>query len=404
MKICILTASIVHGGASIIALDVAKGMAARGHEVFVVCSGKHYKTIKQDGYIIYILSNKFKNPIFHYLNLFLLIKLIKLLRKKQPDVIHVHNINLQTFSLGTLLLSRFFPMVWTLHDIWPLCLTGWPPVPDCNGMLDGCELCPTWSRWIVWINRQLKEATYRLAKLHIVSPSKWLLSKVSSSTLSRHSLHLIYNGIDPGSYLSNQRELARSRLGISETKKVILFCGGKRLAGQSPAWRKGWGYLCEALGVLGLKYDNLYLLYIGDRLELPPAFPTTVSFVEGVHREEMRGFLNASDIFVLPTIADHPALTVIEAMAFKTPVISTRAGGIPEAVIDNETGLLCPSRNAAALVEKIDYLISNPLHAAQIAELAYQRFNEFFTFNRMIDQYEAVYHDTISDYKAGNRT
>jgi glycosyltransferase involved in cell wall biosynthesis len=396
MKICLINAVMDLGGASIVAFDVAKGMAHRGHEVIFVSSGKREVILKQDGYTIYLLANNSKSPVFHYLNPILLLKLVKILIRHKPDIIHVHNINLQTFSLAILLLSRFYPMVWTLHDIWPLCMTGWPPIPDCSGMLHGCERCPTWPKWMVRINRMLKEITFRYAKLYIVSPSKWLASLTLSSRLSRHPLHLIYNGIDPGSYSYDRRDVVRSRLGISESKKVILFCGGKRLAGQSPAWRKGWKYLSEAIGILGPMYNNLHLLYIGDRLELPPAYAVPVSFVEGVQREEMRGFFNAADIFVLPSLADHPALTVLEAMAFRTPIIATRAGGIPEAVTNNETGLLCPSRNTTALADQIEYLIGNPTLGEAMAEAAYNRFNKLFSSDRMTDQYEEIFRLAVS--------
>ena len=148
MKICILTASLNHGGVSIVALDVARGMADRGHQVTVVCAGEKDQIIEQDGYIIHILKNRFKNPVYHFLNIILLVKLIRLLRKFKPDIIHLHNINLQTFSLASLLLSRFYSMVWTIHDIWPLCMTGWPPIPDCKGILNQCKSCPTWPVWM----------------------------------------------------------------------------------------------------------------------------------------------------------------------------------------------------------------------------------------------------------------
>ncbi len=400
MKVCILTASLNHGGASVVAFDIARGMVQRGHEVLFVSSGKSPIRKCQDGYEIRVLKNQKTNRMFHYLNPFLMLKLNKQLRKFKPDIIHVHNINLQTFSLGVLLFSRYYPMIWTLHDVWPLCMTGWPKIPDCNGMLNKCRNCPTWPKWMVQVNKLLKESVYKFSKLHIVSPSHWLISLLKKSALLKHPVSVIHNGIDSTIFFNVDNSSIRSKLNIAQDKKVILFCGGKKLAGQFPAWRKGWVYLCEALEILKNKHNNLHLLYVGDPLSLPENFPVPVTFAKGVPRNEMNIYFNASDMLVLPTLADHPALTVLEAMACKLPIIATSAGGIPEAVISQETGLLCASRDSASLAEKIDYLVSNPAQGLKMASLSYQRFNALFTFDRMIDQYEAVYHQMISSFHA----
>ena len=398
MKVCILTASLNHGGASVVALDIARGMVQRGHEVLFVSSGKSPIRKWQDGYELRVLKNKKTNLIFHYLNPLLMLKLNEQLRKFKPDIIHVHNINLQTFSLGVLLFSRCFPMIWTLHDIWPLCVTGWPNIPDCNGMLNKCRKCLTWPKWIVQANRFLKESVYKFSKIHIVSPSHWLVSLLKKSVLHLNPVSVIHNGIDPAIFFNAENSSIKSKLNIAPDKKVILFCGGKKLAGQFPAWRKGWVYLCEALEVLKDKHENIHLLYVGDLLDLPENFPVPVTFAKGVSRNDMNIYFNASDMLVLPTLADHPALTVLEAMACKTPIVATNTGGIPEAVISQETGLLCASRDSVSLAEKIDYLISNSTQGLKMATLSYQRFNEMFTFDRMIDQYENVYHQRIYSF------
>jgi glycosyltransferase involved in cell wall biosynthesis len=395
MKICVLTASLNHGGVSVVALDVARGMADRGHQVTVVCAGEKDEIIKQDGYIIHILQNRFKNPVYHFLNIILLIKLIKLLRKIKPDIIHLHNINLQTFSLVSLLLSRSYPMVWTIHDIWPLCMTGWPPVPDCKGMLCQCKSCPTWPGWMARLNRFVKESIYRLIRLHIVSPSQWMASLISSSKLYQNPIHLIYNGVDCLSLSSVNREEIKSCLGIRNNHKVILFCGGKKLAGQLPAERKGWKFLFSAMNTIIKKHPDIRLLYIGDPIDFAYSFPC--SFITEADRNQMNKYYSISDLFILPTIADNFPLTILEAMAYSVPIISTNVGGISEMIIPGETGLLCPPRDAAALAEKIDYALSNPEHCMKMAEKSYKRFNEMFTFNRMIDQYEEVLKKTIVD-------
>ena len=166
-----------------------------------------------------------------------------------------------------------------------------------------------------------------------------------------------------------------------------------------PAERKGWQYLISAFRLLKNKCSEIELLYLGDSVSLPDDFPVSVQFKQGIDREGMWKYYNIADLFILPTLADNFPLTILEAMACKTPIISTNVGGIPEMIIPGETGLLCPPRDAVALAEKIDYALSNPDHCSEMAEKAYQRFNEMFTFDRMIDQYEDVYEETITGWK-----
>ena len=228
MKICLVTALINHGGVSIVAFDIANGMAQKGHEVLIICSGDSNHSFKKDGYRVIILKNNIKNIVYHYFNPVLLFNLKKQLNNFNPDIIHVHNINLQTFSLSTLLFSKYFPMVWTLHDVWCLCITGWPLIPDCNGLFYKCQRCPIWPYWMVKINRFLKEVIYSFSNIHIISPSYWVKSLLKDSVLGQtNSATVIYNGIDSKLFYKMEKLSLRNALNIGEEEIVILFCGGK---------------------------------------------------------------------------------------------------------------------------------------------------------------------------------
>ena len=397
MKICILTALLNHGGASIVALDVAKGMAEQGHDVLFVCSGTDAKVFSRDGFKIRIIGSKFRTPLFHYFNPFLITALFRVLQSFKPDIIHVHNINLQTFSLCALLFSRLYPMVWTLHDIWPLCMVGWPEPPDCNGLIDRCRECSNWPQIFVRTNRLLKETVYRHSKISIVCPSGWMSEQLHGSALSQNNVHIVHNGFDPHFFSDSASKIElKSQLGIPKNSPIVLFIGGKRLAGLLPAERKGWKYLVSALKKNDLKKYDIHLLYVGDRIDLPSDFPVSVSFAQGISRSDMNLYYSLADIFVLPTLADNSPLTILEAMTNKTPVIAAKTGGIPEIVIHNETGILCPPRNSSALTEAIELLLSKPEIGSELAERAHEHIFSEFSFNQMITGYEAVYNQTIA--------
>ncbi len=397
MKICIITASLNHGGASAVAQDVAKGMAQKGHDVLFVCSGEKSKSYFQNGYSIRILSNILKNPAYHYANPLLMIKLYYLLQRFKPDVLNIHNINLQTFSLCTLLFSLKYPTVWTLHDLWSICMTGWPSPPDCNQILQRCSTCPTWSTPVTWFSRLIKETVFFLSKISIVCPSKWMKAMIRNSRLTNKTACIVHNGIEKIFYSSKIEENQNLKIELSSQKKVLLFSGGKKLAGQLPAERKGLEYLFSALSLLGKNRTDVELLYIGDPIDLPHDFKIPIQFKTGISRMEMKKYYEIADLFVLPTLADNFPLTILEAMACKTPIISTNVGGIPEIITSDETGILCQPKDYKTLAKKIDYALSNPDRCSEMAENAYQRLKKTFTFERMIDKYEEVYIKTIAD-------
>jgi glycosyltransferase involved in cell wall biosynthesis len=94
--------------------------------------------------------------------------------------------------------------------------------------------------------------------------------------------------------------------------------------------------------------------------------------------------LQALDIFVLPAIKQGLASTMLDAMSRRLPVIATESGGVYSVVLDGETGLMIPPSDAAALAEKICYLIENPLVARQLGTAARQRVLEHFRVDQMV--------------------
>ena len=88
--------------------------------------------------------------------------------------------------------------------------------------------------------------------------------------------------------------------------------------------------------------------------------------------------------------------SLLDAMASGLPIVATQTGGIPEVVIDGETGLLVPPRDPAALAEAILKLYHDRVLAGRLAERGFEVVNEKFSAEAMawkvIDLYEQTAH------------
>ena len=94
---------------------------------------------------------------------------------------------------------------------------------------------------------------------------------------------------------------------------------------------------------------------------------------------EKLSYLVLSDIFVSPTYEDCFPLALIEAMQCQLPIVSTYEGGIPDIVIDSETGFLCQQKNIDDLAEKILILIKNKTLREEMGRKGYEHYRSHFT-------------------------
>jgi glycosyltransferase involved in cell wall biosynthesis len=98
----------------------------------------------------------------------------------------------------------------------------------------------------------------------------------------------------------------------------------------------------------------------------------------------------ASDIFVCNSYIEAFPLSILEAMVFKLPIISTDVYGIPEQIDDGKDGLLIMAGDTKELEKKIIYLLENPGKAKELGENARKKIDEKFQFSEMIRKYNKL--------------
>jgi len=110
---------------------------------------------------------------------------------------------------------------------------------------------------------------------------------------------------------------------------------------------------------------------------------------EKVHAIEE--YLQIADIGLYTSDAESFCLSILEAMCFGCPSVSTRVGGIPEVVEDNETGLLVPAGDVAGLATALEALIDDEPRRRALGRAAHARARDRFSAEVIVPRYEALY-------------
>ena len=113
-------------------------------------------------------------------------------------------------------------------------------------------------------------------------------------------------------------------------------------------------------------------------------------------RADIPEILNAADVFVLSSDWEGNPLSVMEAMAASTPVVSTAVGGVPELVEDGGCGLLVSRRDVQALAKAMRYMLENPEARTSMGRASARRAVKHFDVKVMTEAYEELYTETIA--------
>ena len=113
--------------------------------------------------------------------------------------------------------------------------------------------------------------------------------------------------------------------------------------------------------------------------------------------------LKGLDLFVMSSITEGLGTSVLDAMAAGLAVVGTRAGGIPESVVEGETGLLAPPGDAPALARAIACLLRDTARRRAFGAAGHRRARAAFSAERMVGETAAVYAAVAATRPAANR-
>jgi alpha-maltose-1-phosphate synthase len=190
-------------------------------------------------------------------------------------------------------------------------------------------------------------------------------------------VRVIRNGIDTDEYRPDPRTGILTRYGVDPGRPYVIFVG--RITRQ-----KGVPVLLRAASAL---IPEAQLVLLAGAADTPEQLAEVTELVDGLRatrsgviwipemlpKPEVIQLLTHATVFAIPSIYEPLGIVNLEAMACGTAVVGSRTGGIPEVVVDGETGLLVPAGEPEPLAEALNTLLRDPDRAEAMGQAGRKR-------------------------------
>jgi len=319
----------------------------------------------------------------------------------RPSVLHLHNLHGFYFDIRQLpRLTGQVPALMTMHDAWPM--TGHCAHPmACERWSNGCGSCPDLDAYVpigadaTWLNCGTKRRALAESRIALVTPSRWLMDMVECSGVAQRSLgtRVIPNGVDMSVFTPGDKAAARRELGLPAERAIALIAA--QSLRKNPF--KDFDTLNAALPLvaehIGASLTLIALGHEGDPIVAGTADIVDVPFVNDPARVAL--YYQAADVYIHASKAENLPLAIIEAMACGTPVVASRVGGVPEIIVDAETGALVEPGNATTLALAVSAILNDAQKQRAFSEAGVKRAREHFGLDREVDAYLNLYEELL---------
>lgn len=317
-------------------------------------------------------------------------------KRINPDLIHLHWICNGFVQIETLkTLGR--PLVWTLHDLWPM-TGGCHEILGCDRYQQHCGHCPALDRpGENDLSRRIwgrKAKAWQTLNLTVVSPSQWLADCArGSSLLGNYRVEVIPHGMNLDRYHPIGGAMARQILNLPPERKLIMFGSGS-----VGSYRKGFDLLHGAVEHLKMEQPDLdieVIVFGSSPPKTPLSFPCPVQYLERFHDDVSLALIySAADVVVVPSREEAFGQTASESLACGTPVVAFNATGLKDVVGDRLNGYLAEPFDPQSLATGIAWVLNHP-EPQQLQTVARQTALAQFSLTQQAQRYHALFTELL---------
>jgi N-acetyl-alpha-D-glucosaminyl L-malate synthase BshA len=362
------------GGSGVIATELGKLLAERGHEVHFITSSVPFRLDRVYPNIYYHEVEVNQYSVFQYppYDLTLASKIAEVAKRQKLDLIHVHYAVPHAICaiLAKQMLQNDLKIITTLH---------------------GTDIT------VLGYDRSLKDIIkFGIEQSDMVTAvSNDLVSQTRELLPTEKTIETVYNFIDERVYIKQEVEELKKHYHITNDERVIIHISNFRPVKRVSDVVRSFALITEKVKSKLLLIGNGPELAIARQLVKELAIEEKVLFLG--NQKHIAELLSMSDLMLLLSEKESFGLVALEAMACGVPVIGTHAGGVPEVVLDGVTGYLCEIGNVDCIAHKaIELLMDDASHEA-FSKRGMARVKSVFHSRLIVDQYENLYYQVMQN-------
>ncbi len=229
-----------------------------------------------------------------------------------------------------------------------------------------------------------------------VAVSRAIKDVLARDGIDPHRIEVVHSGIDPSRFEGADGSALRNELGVPGQAPVIGTVAHF-------AWHKGLEILVDAVPIVTREAPEAVIVIVGEGSmekeikERAAKSGAAKNIIFTGFRKDIPQCLAFFDVFVMPSHMEGLCTSILDALVSRKPVAASKVGGIPEIIEDNETGLLVPPGDPAALAESLVRLVKDRDLAARLAGNGRRKVMEEFTIDAMVKGNMAVYERLLAE-------
>lgn len=364
------------GGSGVIATELGKLLAERGHDIHFISSSLPFRLDRMYHNVFYHQVEVNQYSVFQYppYDIALSSKIADVARRENLDILHVHYAipHAVCAILAKQMSGCDFKIVTTLHG------TDITVLGDDPSLTGAIKFGIEQSDIVTAVSKSLVNQTNE-----IINPKP------------KRPITSVYNFVDERIYKRSDESRLKKEFCIKETEKVIIHVSNfrpvKRVSDVVKVFRKILDQLPAKLLLVGDGPEMTIICQLVERLQLTDH----VLFLG--NQENLTDLYSISDLMLLISKKESFGLVLLEAMACGVPCIGTNVGGIPEVITDGKTGFVCKVGNVEEIANKaLSILLDDELHH-KFAENALKEVSDQFSAKEIVTRYEEIYVKLLND-------